>query len=254
MQEKTAGAVEDCFEVASKVFNDSSWVPSTIAMPDLCPELAVSRQLPLKEYRTTRDKIKEKYDLMKNKLHVMIGNWERSGNGGMQRDDSVADWGHFDLDNVVDGDNRINFLPQSEDGRTSTAHCLVHFWERLDKEGHIQFTLAKLPEWIKANAHVFSLVAADRKAKEREKDKSRSELAASIKVVGEAIQSQANQSVLRHIDVLERQLFDVDLKLVELEPEGRAHELCSKCKAKLEKDIQEARKRVKPAPTEAGSS
>jgi len=54
--------------------------------------------------------------------------------------------------------------------------------------------------------HMFSLwwQLSDRKATEKEKDKSRSDLAASISKVGEAIRSQATESVMRNINVLEK--------------------------------------------------
>jgi len=83
----------------------------------------------------------------------------------------------------------------------NTDCCLLCFWEKLDKEGHVQFTLSKLPDWIKSNARVFSLVAADEKGIEKEKDKSRSDLAESISKVREAIRTQATESVVRNINV-----------------------------------------------------
>ena len=138
----SAVAVADYFDIAANMFNDKTWVPHTTAMPDLHPDLAESRALPLKEYRMTRTKMKEKYDSLKKRLHGMVGRWERSGNGGMQRDDSAPDWGHFDLEQVTDGDNRANFLPAYDDGRVCTDYYLLYFWERLDKEGYVQFTLA----------------------------------------------------------------------------------------------------------------
>ena len=43
------------------------------------------------------------------------------------------------------------------------------------------------------------------------------------------------------------QLLNAELKMIELEPDSRAHELCSKRKAKLDKAIEEAKKRMKPS-------
>ena len=242
-------AVEDYFQVASNKFNDITWIPCTTPMPDLHPELAESRSLPLGEYRMTRAKMKEKYDSLKKRLHTIIVNYEKSGNGGFQRSDTSPDWGHFDLEETFDGDDRASFLPNYDDGRANTDCHVLCFWEKLDKEGDVQFTLAKLPDWIKSNARVFSLVAADRKATEKEKDKSRSDLAASISKVGEAIRTQATESVVRNINILEKQLLDVELKLLEM-PEGSpGHEIYSKRKNSLTEDIDAARKRMKPPPT-----
>ncbi|KAG7355336.1 hypothetical protein IV203_004692 [Nitzschia inconspicua] len=104
-------AVEDYFETVSQVFNDESWTPTTESLPDLHPDLADARDLPLKEYRTTRAKVKEKYNEMRHYLHAIVLNWEQSGNGGQQRSDDAEDWDTFDPLLVVDGDDRKNFLP-----------------------------------------------------------------------------------------------------------------------------------------------
>jgi len=99
--------------------------------------------------------------------------------------------------------------------------------------------------------HMFSpwWQLSDRKATEKEKDKSRSDLATSISKVGEAIRTQATESVMRNINVLEKQLLDVELKLLEMPEDSPGHELHSKCKNSLTKDIDKARKRMKPPPT-----
>jgi len=159
---KSAIAVKDCFQVASNMFNNSTWIPCTTPrMHDLHPELDESRSLPLREHQMTRVKMKEKCDSLKKRLDTVIVNCENSGDGGLQRVDASPDWGHFDLEDTFDGDDRASFLPNCNDGRANTDCHLLCFWEKLDKEGHIQFTLAKLPDWIKSNAHVFSLVAAE---------------------------------------------------------------------------------------------
>ncbi|KAG7340535.1 hypothetical protein IV203_024078 [Nitzschia inconspicua] len=141
-------AVEDYFETVSQVFNDESWTPTTESLPDLHPDLADARDLPLKEYRTTRAKVKEKYNEMRHYLHAIVLNWEQSGNGGQQRSDDAEDWGTFDPLLVVDGDDRKNFLPSGE----ANMYYLLYYWHKLEKEGYLQFTLAKLAEGIRASA------------------------------------------------------------------------------------------------------
>jgi len=106
---KSAMAVEDCLEVASNLFNNSTWIRWTTPMPDLHPELAESRSLPLKDCRMTRSKMKEKHDSLKKRLHTMIVNYEKSGNCGGQCAETSPDWGKFDLDETFDGDNRDSF-------------------------------------------------------------------------------------------------------------------------------------------------
>ena len=68
----SAQAVEGYFETVARVFNNPDWVPTLQALPDLHPELSESRDLPLQEYRTTKGKVKDKYDEMKNHLHAVI--------------------------------------------------------------------------------------------------------------------------------------------------------------------------------------
>ena len=68
----SAVAVVDYFQVASDMFNLSTFIPHTTPMPDLHPSLADSIPLPLKEYRMTRAKMKEKYDSLKKRLHLMV--------------------------------------------------------------------------------------------------------------------------------------------------------------------------------------
>ena len=65
-------AAEDCFQVASNVFKDRTWILCTTGMPDLHHELAESRPLPLKECQMGRAKMKEKCDSLKKRLHAMI--------------------------------------------------------------------------------------------------------------------------------------------------------------------------------------
>jgi hypothetical protein len=64
-------AVVDYFQTVSDVFNNPSFVPMLQRLPEVHPLLEDSRELPLKNYTTTRSKVKEKYDEMRNQLHSM---------------------------------------------------------------------------------------------------------------------------------------------------------------------------------------
>ena len=58
-------SVEDYFETVSKVFNDPTWVPTLSTCPELHPQLAHTRELPLKEYRTpTQDRKQQKQPIL----------------------------------------------------------------------------------------------------------------------------------------------------------------------------------------------
>ena len=219
-------AVEDYFETVSNVFNDPGWMPTLATYPDLHPELATSRDLPLLDYRTTRAKVKDKYNEMKNHLHGVIIRYERSGNGGMQRSDESPDWGRFGLDpeNVVAGDDRKTYLPKDRYNQPNqNLYYLLYFWQKLDEEGAVQFTLAKLPKSMKADSDNFALVSPSMKRKESN-DKSRRILASAVQSVGTAIATHAVSSatqvvasINRDLNNFQNQLLSVQLKLHELE-------------------------------------
>jgi hypothetical protein len=143
-------AVTDYFAAVAKVFNDETWVPTLLVVYDLHPSLEEARELPLKEggYRATRAKVKDKFQEMKNQLHSIVVKWELSGNGGGQRDPDAPDFGHFDLEEAVDGDNRRNFLPDNNDN----LYYLLYFWHRLEEENYLQLTLAKFPDSVAADS------------------------------------------------------------------------------------------------------
>ncbi|KAG7355548.1 hypothetical protein IV203_000234 [Nitzschia inconspicua] len=149
-------ALGDYFDTVSRVFNDETWIPTLTSLPDLHPDLADARELPLKEYRTTKAKVKEIHTEMTNHLHAMVMKWEQSGNGGQQRSDDDEDWGTFDPDLVVDGggdDDRRDFLPA---GGNATKYYLLYYWHKLDMEGYLQTTLVKLPDRVKASSDRFT--------------------------------------------------------------------------------------------------
>ena len=68
---KSSEAVVDYFQMVSDIFNNEEWTPELKAIDGLHEELDVSRLLPLGEYRTTKGRVKDKYDEMKNRLHGM---------------------------------------------------------------------------------------------------------------------------------------------------------------------------------------
>ena len=242
-------AVEDYFETTAKVFNDSNWVPTLKAYPGLHPELSYSRELPLKDYRATRSKVKDKYGEMKNQLHGMVINYEKSGNGGMQRSNTSNDWGTFNFEDVMDGDDRSCFLPNNN----QDLFYLLYYWQRLDEEGQVQFTLAKLPGWMKANSGQFALTSPpSQRSSTAANEKAFTQLSASIGTVGESIATYAVASIGRNVDKFEKDLFALEMKMVDVAESDPRHNILKKRKLALEQCIQqaksdeeEARKRLK---------
>jgi len=178
-------AVEDYFATVARVFNDQDWIPTTTPLPDVHQELATAIQIPLRNYSITREKVKEKYNEMKNHLHSMILKYERSGNGGYQRSEDAQDWGEFDEDLVMDGDDRKNFLP----GGNQNLYYLLYFWYKLDSEGYLQFTLAVLPKNVKASSDEFSFVAK-RPEKKQKTSESTEKLNDTLTSLSETMRSQ----------------------------------------------------------------
>ena len=166
---------KDYYEIASDVFNDPDYTPTLVPAPTLHPELEVSRELPLTEYRMTRSKVKDVHDSMKNKLLTMMKAWEQSGNGAGQRDVSFGDdgWGHFDPE-TMDGDDRAQFL------RNPNEYYLLYFWHRIDEEGVIAQTLSQLPQSMEASNDNFAIVS------ERDSKKDRRQIANSISKIADA--------------------------------------------------------------------
>lgn len=203
-------AVEDYFETVSNVFNDETWVPMLTSLPDLHPDLADARELPLKQYRTTRAKVKEKYNEMKNHLHAMVIKWERSGSGGQQRSDHAEDWGTFDPDLVEDGDDRQNFLPTGN----ANMYYLLYYWHKLDEEGYLQFTLAKLPDSVKATSDQFTLVSPPEPKRLKLPDRQQEALAASIDALATNLDQRERQQLIeRQIANDERRITNEERRI-----------------------------------------
>ena len=116
---------------------------------------------------------------------------------------------------------------------------LLYFWHKLDVEGYVQFTLAKLPDWVKANSSSFTLTSPQA-AYRKESDKSRQLLASSIETVGTAIATHAVTSVNKTINSYKQELLTVQLKMVEYDKEDAIYKIYEERKRQLEESIEEA--------------
>lgn len=241
-------APKDYFDIVADVFNDAQWIPRTKAYPDLHPELADPRDVPFNLWIATGARAKDKYFEMKTILHSMIVNWEKSGNGGGQRADTAPDFGNFNGDEVVDGDDRANFLPHG--GQT---HYLLYFWERFDEEGFLQFTLARIPPEKAADANNFSFCspqlrrpssrASNQSAGEDSKtlqslDKMTAAIESSFGSIANERKRQADSTISKTIEHLGAQKLEVELKMIELEESDPRYQLYQKRKEQLEQLLQ----------------
>ena len=249
--------VVDFFDTVSSQFNDPTFLPAMKVVQDLHPSLEEPRDLPLKEYRTTRSKVKEKYDEMKNQLHSMVVKWELSGNGGMQRSDDADDFGAFDLEEVIDGDNRRNFLPDGND----SLYYLLYFWHRLEEEGFLQFTLAKFPDNVAIDSDNFSTVTSPwvlGRSDGKSGDKAASILAASMQSMTDVMKSQVAEKQADRMEKqadrmdrrrardkdylrdLQEKAFEHELKMLDIgEEDDQRYQSHKRRKLELESEIEE---------------
>ncbi|KAL3941072.1 MAG: hypothetical protein SGARI_000713 [Bacillariaceae sp.] len=148
--------LDDYFATVSEQFNDPEFLPKLQAFPELHDNLSSARDLPLKEYRTTRSSAKDKFDEMRNSLHHIVRRWELSGSGSGQRDEDDPDYGTVGESRQVDGDDRKNFLPHNNDN----LFYLLYFWQRLEDEQLLNATMAKLPSDIAVDSDNHASVSA----------------------------------------------------------------------------------------------
>ena len=144
----------DFYDKVCELFNSINFKPQLQVIPDLHKDFANSVDLPLKEYKLTRDKAKDLLAGSRPKLAKMCADYKLSGaGGGQQRDENDSLYGHFDANNCVDGDDRRKFCHSSSDV------YLLYWWHCLDEEGFLQFTICTLDCFMQANADKFNLVA-----------------------------------------------------------------------------------------------
>jgi len=111
-------------------------------------------ELPLKDYRLTRDKAKDVLIYIRHKLASTVANYELSDAGGGQcREEDQDKYGHFDLDLCEDGDNRRNFM------KNANESYLLYWSHFLDTEDFVQFTICVLDKFQRANVTDLALIS-----------------------------------------------------------------------------------------------
>ena len=73
--------IVDFYDKAVEVFNDPTFIPFSQSLPNLHSHFAISRALPLKEYRLTRNKAKDILVTMRPKLTWIISKYELNSAG-----------------------------------------------------------------------------------------------------------------------------------------------------------------------------
>ena len=240
--------VVDFYDKAVEVFNNPEFVPETVALPDLHDDFANVISLPLKDYRLTRDKAKDLMVSIRPRLASIVANYELSGAGaGQMREEGCDEYGHFDLDQCVDGDDRRMFI------KNAAETYLLYWWHRLDCEGFVQFTLCVLDKFQRANSADFALVSnknivSSSPTRAKKDDELKEKMTNNIGKVGDGVQSLSYITIQREIENWETKHFDLTCKLIPEINEGApssAHvaKVIKKRIRELEDKIEEAKKR-----------
>jgi hypothetical protein len=133
------------YQLASDLYNDPQYNPYTTAYPNLHSDFSNQiRLLSTDAPFVTASKIKDKLADVRAKLVIIISNWERSGNGGGNRQENDDDFGSPRGFTLTD-DDRANFLGGHK------PH-LLYFWQKMDDENMLQHTRSIIPNHISANS------------------------------------------------------------------------------------------------------
>ena len=242
----------DFYDKVSEVFNDPGFEPETLPLPDLHEDFALPVKLVLKQWRCTRDKAKDLANAVRPKLAKMCHNYELSGAGaGQMRDEGNERYGHFDLDHCIEGDDRRSFLLNPSES------WLLYWWDRLDKEDVLQFTLCILDKFQRANAEIFSLVGREHAAAAKDSASSSSPdsikklMATNIALVGEGVKSLSYATLSREIEAWEDKIYnleclcDVNDDASLSDEQNKRVDRNRKRISSLSTKIEEAKKRIK---------
>jgi hypothetical protein len=120
---------ETFFEGCARIFNDTTEVFLTEALPDLHYLFAHSIVLDFDDMPgpIEAEEVKKRFASARAQLIKIISKWELSGNGFGQRASDEDDFGHMTEDNFEAGDNRGNFLD------CKTKEHILYFWHMADK-------------------------------------------------------------------------------------------------------------------------
>ena len=167
----------------------------------------------------SRDKAKDLIGKMKPKVLRLCDRYERSGSGGGQRSSDDEEYGHFDLDNCIEGDDRRNFL-----GHESSD--VLYWWNVLDDEQILHFTLAVLADEFAADSEetptsTLSATATTTKKRkvtaehETAMQEFRSAMRTNSETISKGITLSAFDAMQTKIEALQSKVFDLEMKLLE---------------------------------------
>jgi hypothetical protein len=138
---------KDFYDVVVEQFNNAAFTPYSRLLPDLHNDFEARFLLPFDDYVMTPARAKHLIASMKPRIAKIKGNYELSGNGnGMRGDDADDNAGNFNMDNLIEGDERKNFLASGD------SSDLLYWWHVLEEEGMLNYTLSVFPLSIGATS------------------------------------------------------------------------------------------------------
>lgn len=144
-----AGRPPTWTEAVAELYNDDTFEPHTLSLPDLHPDFADSKVLFYADMscHITAEQVKTRLANCRAQVTKMISKWESSGNGDGNRARQLPDeagYGHLD-EEALANDDRAGFLG------VNRSHIL-YFWHLCDVEQILTSTLAKLDESLVTDA------------------------------------------------------------------------------------------------------
>ena len=113
---------------------------------------------------------------------------------------------------VVAGDDRGGYLTEGGTAPENEKYFYVlYFWHLLDEAGLVQFTLAKLPDYIAADSESYNLVLFEKGTGSQHDNCAK--LAVAVGQVAEGFGAIATGMKQENIDAKQQQLFDVEIEL-----------------------------------------
>jgi hypothetical protein len=258
----------DWSELICELFNDSEYEAKTRPIPNLHSKFRDEIDCPKGEFDLNPETAKALMSGQKKKLRDMIQKYNASGNGSdmashpedVEGDggklESEGTYGRFNIELakkrcryndqqdllVFDGDDRKNFLKNN-------PYDLLYWWEEMDKNNLIYFFMGKLNDKIAASCDRTPAAtsrknkssASDSDSNKRSKESVHQEMVANVAGLNKSMQVISESSIRMEKQAYERDLLNLELALVELDPavDEARHKLLSARVDNLKKDIKE---------------
>lgn len=230
------GLYRNFYDELAEKFNDKTWVPVSLALPNLHEAFTESKPLPLTVSDATGEQLKKKLTDARYKMVKVIADWERSGSG---RGMVMSQEDEYDMDPeclvyaFVDGDDRKNFLREK-------PYHILYLWHVSYEYGILSTVRQQLSQDASLDgSNAPSVSSRKRKSSPGDMDSAseRAVFSESVQQMSQSIDglvSAATRSTETHsldikcrrrkeledsIESLEKDIFEIEVKLIGAEPQ-----------------------------------